>query len=332
MGRTALAIEALSPAAHALLEGWEEHLCAELGRSPNTVRAYVADVASLLDHAGRMGHADPRELDLTVLRSWLSRQRTEGAARTTLARRAAAARVFTAWATRAGVLEADPGVRLASPRAHRTLPVVLTQSDAGALVEAPARRAAAGTGDDVDVPGDIPSDLPGEIAEALVRRDAALCELLYATGARVSEVAGLDRRALDLARGMVRLFGKGDKERVVPLGGPAATAVRAWLDTGRPVLAGPAAGDAVFLGARGGRIDVREVRRVVHRAARRAGVADVGPHALRHAAATHLLEGGADLRSVQEMLGHASLATTEIYTHVTADRLRAAYERAHPRA
>ena len=317
MGRTAVAIAGLSPAAHALLEGWEEHLSGELGRSPHTVRAYVADIAGLLDHAGRMGRADPRELDLTVLRSWLARQRSEGAARTTLARRAAAARVFTAWATATGVLAADPGARLASPRAHRTLPVVLTQRDAAALVVSPAEVAG---GDE------------GPTSRALALRDTALCELLYATGARVSEVAGLDEPAMDLRRGVVRLIGKGDKERVVPVGAPAADAVRAWLAAGRPVLAGPGAGAALFLGVRGRRVGVREVRRVVHEAARRAGVADVGPHALRHAAATHLLEGGADLRSVQEVLGHASLATTEIYTHVTADRLRAAYERAHPRA
>jgi integrase/recombinase XerC len=315
--------EELAPAARTVLEAWHAHLSAELGRSPHTVRAYVGDVTSLLDHAARMGRHDPREIDLTVLRSWLARQRTEGAARTTLARRAATARVFTAWAARTGVLADDVGARLASPRAHRTLPVVLTQGDAWALLDAPAGR---------DAAPPAATGVDDAHTEALALRDHALCELLYATGARVSEVAGLDRRALDARRGVVRLLGKGDKERIVPVGTPALRALERWLRTGRPVLAGPGAADALFLGARGRRIGTREVRRVVHAAARRAGVADVGPHALRHAAATHLLEGGADLRSVQEMLGHASLATTEIYTHVTADRLRAAYERAHPRA
>lgn len=168
---------------------------------------------------------------------------------------------------------------------------------------------------------------------ALALRDAAILEVLYATGVRVAELCGLDLGDVDLERRLVRVLGKGRKERSVPVGLPALRAVSTWLAEGRPRLVTPAAGRAVFLGRRGQRIDPRVVRRVVHQALGRvAGAPDLGPHGLRHAMATHLLEGGADLRSVQEMLGHASLATTQIYTHVSDERLRQAYQQAHPRA
>jgi integrase/recombinase XerC len=164
-------------------------------------------------------------------------------------------------------------------------------------------------------------------------RDRALLELLYASGARVSEICGLDVGDVDLERHTVRVIGKGDKERVVPIGVPAIHAVRDWLANGRPGLVTRASGPALLLGLRGGRLDPRTARRAVHARLRAVpGVPDLGPHGLRHSAATHLLEGGADLRTVQELLGHATLATTQIYTHVSIERLRATYERAHPRA
>ncbi|MBV9292350.1 MAG: tyrosine recombinase XerC [Frankiales bacterium] len=290
------------------MAAFEEHLALERNLSPHTVRAYVGDVTSLLDHAGRLHVDDLADLDLRTLRSWLARLHSLGASRTTLARRASAARVFTAWAARRGLLPADPGAALTSPRPHRHLPEVLRADEAAAALDAAA--------------DDTPVGM----------RDRAVLELLYATGARVGELCGLDVDDLDRHRRTVRVLGKGRKERVVPVGEPASDAVERWLEAGRPALATPASGPALLLGARGGRIDSRTVRRVVHERLRLAGAPDLGPHGLRHSAATHLLEGGADLRSVQELLGHATLATTQIYTHVSIERLRATYDRAHPRA
>jgi integrase/recombinase XerC len=291
-------------------ERYLDHLTFERGLSEHTVRAYAGDVASLFEHATRM-HCDAvSDLTIGVLRSWLARLHSQGASRATLARRASSARVFTAWAVRDGVLDTDPGVLLASPKGHRSLPDVLRIDEAEAVMEA--------AGDDRTPMG---------------LRNAAIVELLYASGARVSELCGLDVDDLDDARHTIRLMGKGAKERTVPLGEPAAAAVGSWLARGRPRLATVDSGPALLLGARGGRIDPRTARQVVHeRLAAVPGVADLGPHGLRHTAATHLLEGGADLRSVQELLGHATLATTQIYTHVSIERLRATYERAHPRA
>lgn len=308
----------LAPAAREVLDAFVRHLSAECGRSVNTVRAYAGDVTSLLDHAARMGRPDPAALDLAVLRSWLARLRTGGASRATLARRASAARVFTAFGVARGWLAEDAGVRLASPRPLRTLPRVLTQEGAAVLLAGAAPAA--------------PDEGGERRGAALVLRDTAALELLYATAARVSELCGLDVGDLDAHRRVLRVLGKGGKERTVPFGVPAAAAVQAWLDGGRALLATAASGEALLLGARGARVDPRTVRRSVHAAARATGTPDVAPHALRHSAATHLLEGGADLRTVQELLGHASLATTQIYTHVSAERLRSEYERAHPRA
>ncbi len=173
-------------------------------------------------------------------------------------------------------------------------------------------------------------DDPLTLAKEL--RDQALLEVLYATGIRVSELCGLDVDDVDRERRTIRVLGKGGRERVVPLGLPALDAVDAWRVRGRPILVCGRSGPALFLGVKGGRIDQSAVRRVVHARLGEAGVTDMGPHGLRHTAATHLLEGGADLRSVQELLGHASLGTTQIYTHVSIERLRAAYQQAHPRA
>lgn len=287
---------------------FHDHLVLERDRSPHTVRAYDGDVAALLTHAASLGITSPDQIDLSVLRSWLARLRAAGTARGTLARRGSAARTFTAWAHRRGLMPADPGALLATPKGHRTLPEVLRPDEAARLVS---------------VEGDGPEEL----------RDRVALELLYATGVRVSELCGLDVDDVDPARRLVRVLGKGRKERSVPYGVPAQQALDRWLSEGRPQWVGTRSGAALLLGVRGGRVDPRTVRTLVHR--RLAGVPgapDLGPHGLRHSAATHLLEGGADLRSVQELLGHATLATTQIYTHVSIERLRTSYERAHPRA
>lgn len=309
-GSTAARRAALPAAFAEAVDRFERHLRLERNLSAHSVRAYLTDVVGLLDHAGRMGGRQLDDVDVQVLRSWLARLRSTGAARTTLARRAAAARAFTAFAFRTGLAGADPGARLASPRAHRTLPPVLRQDEAAALVEQPAA-------------DDGPIGL----------RDRLVLELLYATGIRVGELVGLDVDDVDRHRRVVRVLGKGGKERSVPYGGPAERALAVWLRDGRPALATPGSGPALVLGAKGGRVDPRAVRRLVHEhLARLPGAPDLGPHGLRHSAATHLLEGGADLRAVQEILGHASLATTQIYTHVSVERLRTAFRQAHPRA
>jgi integrase/recombinase XerC len=295
------------------LSAFERHLAVERDLSAHTVRAYVADVTSLLVHAGRLGLTEPGRLDLRALRSWLANQQVTGRSRTTLARRATAARVFTAWLARTGRAESDHGASLGSPKARRSLPPVLRADEAARLVTRAAEEADDGS----------PVGL----------RDAAMLELLYATGIRVGELVALDVDDVDRERNLVRVFGKGRKERSVPFGHPAARAVDRWLRVGRPSMVAQDAGAALFVGARGRRIDQRAVRTLVHRRVSEVpGAPDIGPHGLRHTAATHLLEGGADLRAVQEMLGHASLATTQLYTHVTTERLRRAYQQAHPRA
>lgn len=303
-----------------LLERYTRYLATERGLATATVTAYRTDTAALLDHLHRYtgGSGGLDDLTLATLRSWLARQRSSGAARTSLARRAAAARSFTRWAHREGLLPTDVGARLAAPRARRTLPSVLRVDQAERTL----------------LPPQSPVDSGIEpIEAALAVRDQAILELLYASGIRVSELTGLDIADIDRHRRVVRVLGKGFKERTVPFGAPADRALGIWVEQGRSVLAGDASGAALFLGRRGRRIDPRTVRAMVHR---RTGEvlesSGVGPHALRHTAATHLLAGGADLRSVQELLGHASLATTQIYTHVTADRLIAVYQQAHPRA
>jgi integrase/recombinase XerC len=309
----------LPPALAASLTAFVDHLRLERGLSAHSVRAYQGDVRSLLDHLTRLGQPDLAGLDLRTLRSWLARLQTTGASRATLARRAAAVRAFTAWACRGGLLGSDPAAALAAPKGRRSLPRVLTVAEAAAAMD-PA----------VGAPGGGPDAAP---ATALAARDQAMLEVLYASAIRVSELCGLDLGDLDERRRLLRVVGKGDRERRVPVGEPALVALRDWMRTGRPVLAADTAGPAMFVGARGRRIDPRTVRRVVHARLRALpGLPDIGPHGWRHTAATHLLAGGADLRSVQELLGHATLATTQMYTHVTIERLRATYERAHPRA
>ncbi|MCV2396096.1 tyrosine recombinase [Actinotalea sp. M2MS4P-6] len=287
------------------------HLAAGRGLSAHTVRAYTGDVRHALAYAARHGRSW-QEVDLPLLRSWLSSMVAAHLSRATIARRGAAVRAFFAWAAAEGLIPVDPAARLVTAQPRAALPTALGVRPAAVLVDRAAEAAADG--------------------EPVAIRDWAVLELLYATGARVGEVVGLDVDDVDLDRRLVRVMGKGAKERMVPFGAPAAHAVSAWLTSGRPRMVVDGSGPAMFLGVRGGRVDQRQVRSAVHAAAARAGVDDVAPHALRHTAATHLLAGGSDLRSVQELLGHASLATTQRYTHVSADRLRASYRQAHPRA
>ena len=293
--------------------------------SPHTVRAYVGDAASLLSHVARCGIEDVAEIDISVVRAWLATQHAAGHSRATIARRAASARALTAFAHEHGLLAADPGRLLGTLKSRRPLPEVLAVDEMLAVL-----------GEGRDLRGDrgaAADERPGDLAAAVKLRDTAIMELLYATGIRVSELCGLNVGDVDLGRRTIRVLGKGAKERVVPFGVPAGRAVTRWHEHGRPELAAPTSGSALFLGARGRRLDPRTARRVVHaRIAAAWPVPDMGPHGLRHTAATHLLEGGADLRSVQEMLGHSSLATTQIYTHVSIERLVSAYRQAHPRA
>ena len=363
----------LPPELGQALSAFERHLTAERGLSRHTVRAYVGDVTALLEHVSHAGGTELGQLDIQVLRSWLASQHAAGQAKTSVARRAAAARAFTAFAHARGELTDDPGRLLGTPRTGRHLPQVLGREQMSAVL-APARATPAGTAGPGDRGGQASGDGDAGLTpqeRAVARRDTAIMELLYATGIRVSELCGLDLGDLDEERHTIRVMGKGGKERIVPVGIPAVRAVRAWLAAGRGTLASErtaptgtiAAGTAsagtaprrgptlteqaaaqyqgsrppgapMFLGARGRRLDPRTARRVVHQqiAAAAGRVPDTGPHGVRHTAATHLLEGGADLRSVQEILGHASLATTQIYTHVSVERLLAAFRQAHPRA
>jgi len=308
------------------VDDFARYLSLERGRSSHTVRAYTTDVVSLLDHTVRLGHRDLAGLRVEVLRSWLARLRTTGAARSSLARRAAAARTFTAWALRAGLVETDGGAALASPKAHRELPHVLRVDQAAAILSATGSSAVDSVSADAASTGSARPD-------PVLLRDAAVLELLYASGIRVSELCGLDVEDVDLDRRTVRVLGKGGKERTVPIGLPAQRAVEAWLGAGRPHLATESSGPALLLGARGSRLNPTTARQIVALRAAAAGLAQrTSPHDLRHSAATHLLDGGADLRDVQELLGHASLASTQIYTHLSKERLRKVYDQAHPRA
>jgi integrase/recombinase XerC len=341
------------------LAAFERHLRSERSLSAHTVRAYLGDIRSLLEHASHQGASAPHDLGLADLRGWLAVQHESGAARATLARRGAAARVFTAFAHRSGWLAADPGPRLGTLKTRRVLPHVLHQDEMARVLAGldqatrpagptkqvkdarPVGPAAGGSSAEKGPAAEArpvaetgPAAEAGPVAEAaVILRDSAVLELLYATGIRVSELCALDPSHFDHGRRTVRVRGKGDKERTVPVGVPALRAVTRWLDAGRPVLATGASGPALFLGVRGGRLDPRTARRIVHDRLREAGTSrDTGPHGLRHSAATHLLEGGADLRSVQEILGHSSPATTQIYTHVSIERLKSSYRQAHPRA
>ncbi|QIK83233.1 tyrosine recombinase XerC [Sanguibacter sp. HDW7] len=299
--------------------GWDEPLarfCVDLGvqrgLAAHTVRAYRSDVEQLATYAASLGIEGPADVDLALLRAWLADMSERNLSRATLARRGASVRSFFEWACRSGRVTSDPAVRLASPRSDRMLPTVLDVDAARKLMETARSRAESGD----------PAHL----------RDWAAVEMLYATGIRVGELVGVDVADVQLAERTVRVMGKGARERIVPFGLPAGRAVHAWLESGRPVLVTDAAEPALLLGTRGQRWGQRQIRQVVHNLAGLAGVVDIAPHGLRHSAATHLLAGGSDLRGVQEVLGHAALATTQKYTHVSAERLRSSYELAHPRA
>ncbi|QEW03386.1 tyrosine recombinase XerC [Microbacterium lushaniae] len=280
--------------------------------APATVRAYRSDLDDL---TATIGDVPLAEVDVEHLREWSWGAAQHGLARSTLARRTAAVRGLFRWAREEGLIESDPTLRLTSPKRGRTLPQVASADALRGVLEALADRAAEG--------------------DPVILRDSAVLELLYGAGVRVSELCGLDLDDVDPDRRTVRVLGKGSKERVVPYGGAAARALDGYLVRARPALAarGEDAGAALFLGTRGRRLGVRSVYDLVTRIIGPAvGSAAVGPHALRHSAATHLLDGGADLRAVQEILGHASLGTTQIYTHVSSERLKESYRLAHPRA
>ncbi len=308
------------------IDWWLRRLALGRGLSPHTVRAYRTDLADLADYAERRGIDGPSAVDLELLRDWVWAMTVEDprrsggghppAARTTVARRSAAARGFFAELHRDGRIPVDPALRLRSPKPDQHLPRVPSRGQLDeALLELEARAAGGG---------------PGEL------RDLAVVELLYATGIRVSELVGLDLDDVDHGQRTIRVLGKGSKERIVPFGLPAATALERYLESGRPALAavgGESGGPAVLLGARGARLGVRAVHSLVTRLLEPyPAEGPHGPHTLRHAAATHLLDGGADLRIVQELLGHSSLGTTQRYTHVSIEKLKASYTQAHPRA
>jgi integrase/recombinase XerC len=298
--------------------GWDvDGFAASLsGASSHTRAAYGRDVRQFATWAERGGCPAPADLDRTALRRYLAYLTTRGYARPSIARKAAALRSFLRYLRRHDVITVDPGRSLRAPKGTARLPRVPRRADAAALLD---RSRAEPTDDDPR-------------AQALARRDVAVLEVLYGAGLRVSECCGLDRADCDLGRRALTVMGKGSKARRVPLGQPAADALAAYLAHGREVLEGTGdAGDAVFLNGRGRRLTTRDARRIVERHPLADGQS-LHPHVLRHAYATHLLEGGADLRVVQELLGHTDLATTQIYTHLTRDRLRAVYDATHPRA
>jgi len=323
----------------AALDGFVRHLRAERGLSAHTVTAYESDLRSLLEFiesSPALDDSSPNDqatadsgadiLTLDLLRDWLWRDAQNGLSNKSLARRTSSVRGFTSWLQRTGVIETDCGLRLKSPKPGSSLPRVLTLTNVTDIL--------------THLEGAASDDDPVAI------RNLAIVELLYASGIRVSELASLNLPDVNLDDHVVRVTGKGSKERIVPLGIPAATALRRYLGLARPVLiAGsphdspqgspraPLSAEAYFVGARGARINVRTVYQLVASLlAELPGDGPIGPHTLRHTAATHVLDGGADLRIVQELLGHSSLATTQVYTHVSQERLKDSYERAHPRA
>ncbi|NBV11610.1 MAG: tyrosine recombinase XerC [Actinobacteria bacterium] len=298
----------------ALAEAYRSHLITERNLSENSIRAYLADLESLLIFVNQLGVTEFSQLEINHLRSWLANLQIKGAARSSITRRVVSIRAFTYWGSRNGWLPRDIGKDLVAPKPERNLPEILDIESAASALESLLFRA-------------------NEEGTPQSLRDWAIVETLYGSGIRVSELVGLDVGDVDQNRNTLRVIGKGDKERVVPIGTPALNAINKWLKEGRVALQNENSDNALFIGSRGKRIDQRVVREIVYEAVQSLGNnRKLGPHALRHSAATHLLEGGADLRTVQEILGHSSLATTQIYTHVTQDRIKKAYEQAHPRA
>lgn len=297
-----------------LEETYVAHLLNERNLSDNSIRAYIADLESLLLHVNQLGVTEFSQLTINHIRSWLANLQSRGAARASITRRVVSIRAFTYWGARNGWLSSDIGRDLVAPKPERHLPEVLDIERAAMALDALHLRA---------------NEEPSPISI----RDVAIVETLYGSGVRVSELTGLNLDDVDRDRNTLRVIGKGNKERIVPIGIPAMRAIDVWISTGRTQLANEATEKALFLGSRGKRIDQRVVRDVVYQATEAVGTNKrLGPHALRHSAATHLLEGGADLRTVQEILGHSSLSTTQIYTHVSEERIKKAYEQAHPRA
>ena len=298
-----------------VVKNFVTYLEIEKNRSPNTVRTYKTDLELFLEFASATGIKNLDSLELNTFRLWLADQKKKGSSNSTISRRSSTVRVFSTWAFQKGLIKTDPAVRLISPKVNRTLPNVLAQKQASNLMQ-------------------TASNLDDEENSVTIRmRDHAVLEVLYSSGIRVSELTGLDIKDLDFTRCTMRVIGKGNKERVVPFGQPAKEAIQTYLTKARTELADEKSGNALFLGTRGKRLDTRQVRRILTNAISRVeGLVNVSPHDLRHSAATHMLEGGADLRIVQELLGHSSLATTQKYTHVTIERLREVFANAHPRA
>ena len=294
------------------LVDYATYLGSAKGYSGNTLKGYTADLRDLCETMKIEPDQGVDALELELLRDWLWRVSEKGASKATIARKSAAVRSFTAWLNKSGYLEIDPGLRLRSPKAKRSLPKVVSRESLDQVFGWLQTKATT----------DNPNGL----------RDLAVVELLYATGARVSELVGLDLGDVDYSRNIVRLMGKGAKERMVPFGQPARDALDDWIRIGRGQVSADSSGSALFLNSRGQRIGVRQVYSLVAGLLEETSTGIAGPHSLRHSAATHLLDGGADLRAVQELLGHASLGTTQIYTHVSIERLRDGYKNAHPRA
>ena len=301
-----------SSASNELVDKYKEYLVLERNLSENSVRGYVADLNSFLLHLEKLGIDEFKNLEVEHLRSWLANLQSTGMSRATMIRRIVSIRAFTHWASASGWIENDYGAQLSIPKSQRTLPEVLKVDEARQVITALQVKA-------------------GEEPTAINKRDLAIVEVLYASGIRVSELCGLNLEDIDEGRNTLSVIGKGNRQRVVPVGIPAMAAIKDYLKNSRSEFVNLQSQSAVFLGSRGKRIDQRTVREVVYEAMKAVG-AQMGPHGLRHSAATHLLEGGADLRTVQEILGHASLATTQIYTHVSPERLQKAYKQAHPRA
>jgi integrase/recombinase XerC len=282
------------------------------GYSPNTAKAYVTDISDLISHMNKKSLTEIEDVDLDILRDWLWSLSERGLSKSTLARKGASAKAFTAWLHSEKLLETDPGLRLRSPKASRTLPKVVSRS---AMTDIFSRLEPLAT-----------SDNPAGIQDLLI------IEILYGSAIRVSELVGLDLSDVDHGRNILRVTGKGNKQRMVPFSDPAKDALASWLRNGRSHFENNLSENALLLSPKGKRLGVRQVYALVASVLSATPVGKAGPHTLRHSAATHILDGGADLRAVQELLGHSSLATTQIYTHVSVERLKQGYQNAHPRA
>ena len=300
------------PSFESALDRYRTQLEAGRGYSKHTIKGYLTDLADLLDFLEVEGVKSVSEIDLELLRAWLFTLSQRELAKSSMARKSAATRSFTAWLFEQGELASDPGLRLRTPKASKTLPKVASREAMAEVFSALEAAAAEG--------------------EPTTLRDLLVVELLYATGARVSELSGLNLGDIDDGRRLIRVTGKGNKQRMIPYGVPAELALKQWLEVGRPKLVSSKTGFELLLNSQGKRLGTRQIYEIVAKALAGTAVGAAGPHTLRHTAATHLLDGGADLRAVQELLGHASLGTTQIYTHVSIERLKAGYKSAHPRA